>query len=276
MIFTNPPVLAMTDADLEPASLWQEELAKADTVAAVDKLLRYATPLACDATKAPSATRALLPRRIGGAMMVWRRIRPEVEAGAIRNRIDYWLRLRANDMVKTFDTLHWGNNLDAAGAMAVYATGDALDDDKLRKAGLRIAGRVLANIDPDGFTVEIKRPDNQKKAKDAAEYYSHETMIYLVALAGMVPSMWGDAAIKRAGALLDADLGTGARYAAKTGHKQIAYPSAAPGPIPSGFLGRWMPAFLAQYGSEGYPNLARAAAYYDANPARMFNATIGG
>jgi hypothetical protein len=280
-----PPVVIANDAAFAPVQAWQEAVAReTDRRRIVDQLYRYAAADAVDDVRT-DASKALLPRRTGGAMMVWRRVRPQVEPGKRRAVIDRWMRARAQDMVATFDRLGWANNLDAAGAMAIYATGDALNDGVLRQAGLRIARRVLDQIDADGFTKEIHRDDRLANAKPAAEYYSHETMIYLVALAQMSGRLWnepgragGQPAMLRAGRLLDADLGTGARFAAKTGHRQKPYPSAVKlqgGSIPSGYLGCWIPPFLAHYRGD-FLNLRAASAFYATRPARLFNATVGG
>jgi hypothetical protein len=185
-------------------------------------------------------------------------------------------------------TLNYNNNLQATAAMDAYAAGLIGQDSGLRWWAIQSSMEVLDTVDEDGFTNEIFRYNKEK-----AEYYSHETMIYLIATARLAEkagnySLWDyvgkgevtrrDPTLLRIGRLLDLDLGNSQRYSARTGKAQIAYSGAIAVDgvrYPSGYLTWWVPAFLDQY-SGSFPRLRIAEPAYQQTNMRHYNPGVGG
>jgi hypothetical protein len=319
----EPAVLkAESINDLEAVQRWSDSITRqvpvvlggtAQTRAAYDRIMESLFEWAgADALQEARGdrTRSLVPRRLIGAVTSYLAVKPIADSiGDIRKAtIERWIHSRASDAARTFGgpaqpgrdgrVLDYNNNLQATAATlameAYIITGDA----KLRDWAIAGTREVLDEIDAEGFTSEIRREN-----PEAAEYFSHEVMIYVVATASMAqdngdPSLWNyrgkkagsasEPAILRAGLLLGRDMGGNyvtKRHAEKTGLAQNAYRRSylvSPGVdgllIPEGWQTTWIGQFLEAYRSEsarpGYQRLRAARDYYRKNRISQFNGSV--
>ena len=238
-----PLVAASTQAQMDPAVAWQISVARPVAAALSGDLVAYSAamlPLSYWAerkamTKIAGDARIIFPRRWCGAAMAWMHLKPIARQLGDRRMwgLDQWVKARAVDMIEIFGTggnapsvFNWNNNLQATAAMASYAAGVASGDERIKAWAISSAKEVIDAFDPDGFTMEITRSVNLDHGPSWALYYSHETMIFLVALARMMSadgdgSLWSyKGGMSKAVALLDADAGGAGNYARKTGKAQ--------------------------------------------------------
>lgn len=319
----EPAVLrADTVASLDPVQIWADEITRqvpailGDTDrsrAAYDRIMEalfeWAGAEALTSVQGET-TRALLPRRVIGGVTAYLAVKPIADAtNDIRKpAIERWIHDQARFARAIYGgeampgmegtPLNYRNNLQATAATLAMETYLITGDASLRDWAMTATRAVLDEIDAAGFTSEIRRTNPQ-----AAEYFGHETMIFVVATAKMAAdngdaSLWTyrgagagaatDPAILRAGALLGADLGGNyvtKRHAVKTGLPQNPYrksyivTAGADGLLlPEGWLTCWIDPFLAQYGdAAAQPGLQRlrvASDYYRLKKISQFNGSV--
>lgn len=300
----QPIIAASEENDLDPAQAWGTSIAqnvaqaKAGDAKAREAIVSslYAWARVDAMSQVTGNARGIYSRRVSGPVMAWRAIRPWARQDWRSVTIDKWVYATGKRMRTLYGlgggasgvVLNYNNNLQATSAMVAYAAGLIGQDSALRWWAVESSKEVLDQVDKDGFTIEVKRFNSEK-----AEYYSHETMIYLVATAVMADAIGNDAiwtyvgkgaagardpAMLRIGRLLDQDLGNSSRYAAKTGRAQIVYPNArfvAGLLLPSGYIECWFGKFLHRY-TGLFVRLRAAERYYDTVPQQRFNPGIGG
>lgn len=300
----GPVVTARQASDLDAAVTWSDDLARhvkpalagsvADREAIVSSLYAWASVDAM--SHLTGDARAIYPRRVSGPVMTWKEIRPLAGSDPRKATIDAWTLRTGRRLMAIFGVggsangiLNYNNNLQATAAMTAYAAGLINQDQALRNWAIISTREVLDLVDKDGYTVEIWRSNNER-----AEYYSHETAIYVIATAVMAARLGNQdiwnyigrsmsksdlPAVERMGALLNADLGNSRHYTMKTGKQQIVYPNAIAdkyGHVTvSPYLGVWMKTFINHYPGN-FSNLKYAVNLYNTIPNEVYNPGIGG
>jgi Alginate lyase len=318
----EPPVLAARNTDdLNPVQQWSDSITRqvpvvlggtTRTRAAYDRIMdslyEWAGAEALE-TMTGERTRTLMPRRVIGAVTAYLAVKPIADAaGDIRRQtIERWIHQRAREGMTIFAGtpnggargLNYNNNLQATAATLAMEAFVITGDPDLHAFALAATREVLDEVDAEGFTSEIRREN-----PEAAEYFAHETLIYVVATAGMAEangdaSLWTyrgakagasrDPAILRAGVLLGEELGGNfvtKRHAAKTGRPQTPYrrpyvvsPGANGLMIPEGWQTCWIGPFLERYRDRAgtLPAMDRLRAtldYYRLNRISQYNGNV--